>query len=155
MELATDPRTNDQVRSLTGMVYGGSLIVTNRAGTLAAGDSFKLFDAPSYTGRFDSITLPPVPPALAWLTSKLPVDGTVRVITRPTLTPSIAGTGLVLSCTNGPPNEPCYVLTTTNLALPVSAWTRLSTNAFDSTGKLIVTNNIGTDTQRFYMLQVQ
>lgn len=155
MHISKSPVTNSQVRALAGIVYGGTLLVTNTGGALASGDVFKLFDAPGYAAAFEEVILPPVPPELAWLTSKLLVDGTVRVITRPILTPSITGTGLVLSCTNGPPNEPCHVLTTTNLALPVSAWTRLSTNVFDSTGRLVITNNIGTDTQRFYLLQLQ
>ncbi len=155
MQICKAPKTNDQVRALAGITFGGTLVVTNVAGALESGDVFKLFDAPSYAGQFDAVLLPPLPPDLAWLTSKLGADGTLRVINRPTLTATIIGNGIVLACTNGLPNEPCYVLTTTNIMLPLSAWTRLSTNAFDSTGNLSITNNISSEPQRFYTLQLQ
>ncbi|MCS7337276.1 MAG: autotransporter-associated beta strand repeat-containing protein [Verrucomicrobiae bacterium] len=155
IEISKAPRTNDQVRALAGINYGGTLIVTNIAGALAAGDVFKLFDAPNYSGRFNAISLPPLAPELAWLTSKLTLDGTLRVIARPQLTASLTAGGLVLSCTNGPANEPCYVLTSTNLTLPVSAWTRIATNAFDAAGRLTITNAVGAEPQRFYLLQLQ
>ncbi len=155
MQISKPPGTNDQVRALAGITYGGALIISNTGGILTNGDVFKLFDAPSYNGRFDTISLPTLAPELAWLTSKLNTDGTVRVIARPRLSVGITGTGLVLSCTNGPPNEPCYVLTTTNIMLPVSAWTRLATNVFDNNGRMFITNNIDSDAQRFYMLQLQ
>ncbi len=40
--------TNDTIAGLTSVIYGGSLIVTNLAGTLAPGDSFKLFTSTNY-----------------------------------------------------------------------------------------------------------
>lgn len=155
MQISKTPKTNDQIRATAGVVYDGVLVITNLGGALAAGDVFKLFDAPSYTGGFKTILLPPLPHELAWLTTKLSVDGTVRVVTRPQLTASAIGQTLVLICTNGLPNEPCYVLSSTNIAQPITNWTLLSTNAFDSTGKLIITNSIGTEPLRFYLIQLQ
>ena len=48
-----------------------------------------------------------------------------------------------------------YVLTSTNMATPISTWTRLSTNTFAAGGNFSVTNAIVSgDRQRFYLLQL-
>ena len=61
-----------------GITYGGTLTVNNLGGTLAAGDSFKVFNAASYTGTFSQVT--PVPgPGLAWDTTGLNT-GTIKVV---------------------------------------------------------------------------
>jgi hypothetical protein len=80
MQLSKTAGTNDQVRGITTVAYGGTLVVTNLAGTLAAGDSFKLFDAAHYTGAFAAIS--PASPGIGstWDMSYLPVDGTLRVV---------------------------------------------------------------------------
>ena len=82
--------TNNQVRGITTLTYGGTLVVTNYAGTLAAGDSFKLFDASNYVGSFATIS--PATPGIGiwWDASYLPVDGTLRVATAPTNTTRVA-----------------------------------------------------------------
>ena len=79
MHLNKAPMTNDQVRGITTLTYGGTLMVTNLAGTLAAGDNFKLFDAAHYSGSFAAIS--PATPGIGiiWDRSYLPVDGTLRV----------------------------------------------------------------------------
>ena len=70
----------DQVVGLTSLSYGGTLSVTNLAGTFAAGDAFKLFDAASYSGAFAAI-VPTYPGAgLAWNTNTLATDGTLRIV---------------------------------------------------------------------------
>jgi hypothetical protein len=81
--------------------YSGRLVVTNLAGTLAAGDSFKLFSSGSYSGMFTSISLPPLTGNLFW-TNRLAIDGTVAVhsaaSTTPTsITTSVSGNTLQLS----------------------------------------------------------
>jgi hypothetical protein len=84
MQLSKTAGTNDQVRGITTVAYGGTLVVTNLAGTLAAGDSFKLFDAAHYTGAFAAIS--PASPGIGiiWDMSYLPADGTLRVTTSTT-----------------------------------------------------------------------
>jgi hypothetical protein len=71
--------TCDQVIGLTSVSFGGTLALNNQAGAFAPSDAFKLFDARSYTGAFDKIT--PVRPGanMAWDTSTLTTDGTLRV----------------------------------------------------------------------------
>jgi len=55
MELNKQGGTNDRVQGLPSVNYGGTLVVTNIAGTLSAGDSFTLFSAASRSGNFSSI----------------------------------------------------------------------------------------------------
>jgi len=79
MEINAASHTNDLITGMTSVSYGGKLIVTNLSGTLAAGDSFKLFNAASYANSFSSITLPALTGNLLW-TNKLALDGTIAVV---------------------------------------------------------------------------
>jgi autotransporter-associated beta strand protein len=65
------------------LTYGGSLTVTNiSTNALAAGDTFTLFNAPSYAGAFTSFSsLPALPPGLLWNTNNLSVNGTISITT--------------------------------------------------------------------------
>jgi hypothetical protein len=55
---------------LGALTCGGTLIVTNiGVVALAAGDSFKLFNAASYSGAFAKVILPPLPAGLGWNTN--------------------------------------------------------------------------------------
>jgi hypothetical protein len=67
---------------------------------------------------------------------------------------SLAGTNLIISGTGGVTNGSYYLLSSTNLALPLSQWTRLSTNPFDASGGFSVTNSSGTNAGIFYLLQL-
>jgi autotransporter-associated beta strand protein len=99
MELSKTAGTNDVVRGLGSVNYGGVLNVTNLSGTLVGGEAFKLFSAASYNGVFAGIT-PASPGAnLAWNTNTLATDGTLRVINTlaPSLAPAVAGGGLTLA----------------------------------------------------------
>jgi autotransporter-associated beta strand protein len=51
--------TNDLVRGIATLTYGGSLVLSNLGGTLARGDSFQIFGATNYTGSFASISSSP------------------------------------------------------------------------------------------------
>lgn|GEM_PF-6237479 len=78
----------------------------------------------------------------------------------PSLTPPVArpvpginavqltGTNLVVRGTNGAANAAFYVLTSTNVALPLSNWTRLSTNTCDGFGNFVFTNRITAGSQQ-------
>jgi hypothetical protein len=88
MELDKSLGTNDQVRGLSSVVYGGVLALTNLNGTLDATDAFKLFSASSYSGGFASLT-PAIPaPGLAWNTNSLATDGTLRLVQIVNTTPT-------------------------------------------------------------------
>ncbi len=139
MEINKTAGTRDEVVGLTSVTYGGTLQLT-LTGTPQEGDTFKLFDAASYSGAFASIT-PAIPgTGLLWNTGTLATDGTLRVqsgtVSQPTLTSfGVSGTNFVLSGGNGTPFGSYAVLTTTNVALPLGAWDGAISGVFDSSGQ--------------------
>lgn len=161
MELNKSSLTNDVIKPLSTLSLGGTLIVTNLSGTLAAGDSFKLFDGGSVSSSFQTVLLPPLEdPNLIW-TNQLATSGTISVVSlAPTDPPVFSAVGtdgnnLVLSGSNGPANASYYLLTATNLALPMTHWTRIATNLFDVNGAFNLTNPIDPDQpQLFYRLHL-
>ena len=67
----------------------------------------------------------------------------------------MTGSGLVIAGSNGVPNWPYLVLSSTNLAVPAGNWTINATNTFDSSGNFIFTNPMDADVpQLFYMLRL-
>ena len=85
----------DRLNANTTLVYGGSLTVTNIGpNSLAAGMSFKLFNAPAYNnGSFASVTLPALSTGLGW-TNRLGIDGTIAVVATVSPTPFSIGTAV-------------------------------------------------------------
>lgn len=63
--------------------------------------------------------------------------------------------GLDFSITNGSPNVTFYLLSSTNITLPLSSWTRLSTNTFNGTAMHIISNVPSNAPQTYYSLQLQ
>lgn len=153
--------TSDQITGLYGIVYGGTLQLSLSGTALAAGDSIKLFNAGSYHGAFSQIT-PDPGPGLAWDTSTLALDGTLRVKAAPLTPPRIAsatvlgGTNIVLNVTNGVEGAKCYLLSSTNVTLPLSAWARVQTNVFGPGGTITISNTVSpAEPQKFFSLQVE
>jgi hypothetical protein len=68
----------------------------------------------------------------------------------------LGGNGLVLGGSGGSPNGTYYVLVSTNMAAPLSNWTPVLTNQFDSSGNFNFTNGNNTNLpQGFYIIQIQ
>jgi autotransporter-associated beta strand protein len=160
MELNKTALTNDSVNAWQSLTLGGTLIVTNLSGTLAAGDSFKLFDAVGFSGSFNTVILPVLNAGLAW-TNQLSTSGTIAVISTTPASPpvfgsvSAAGNNLVMSGSNGTPNASFYTLAATNVTLPLANWSRVATNQFDANGYFNLTNPVDPATpQLFYRLQL-
>jgi hypothetical protein len=138
------------------------LNLTNLGGTLVSGDSFKLFNAAGYSGGFTNV-LPGIPRVgLGWDTTSLNSNGTLKVKTAPAPpapginAAAMTGASLVMSGTNGVRGGTYYVLTSTNLSLPLASWLRVATNLFDASGDFTCTNSMaGGSPQRFYLLQLQ
>jgi len=80
MDIDKTAAMNDQLTAGNNLNYDGTLNLTTISGTLADGDSFKLFDAATYSGAFTTIEPATPGPQLAWDTSGLTVDGTIRVV---------------------------------------------------------------------------
>ena len=148
----------DSVKVLGSLTVNGTLIVTNLGAIpLVAGNSFKLFDAASYTGTFGTVILPALGAGLAWNTSTLNTSGIISVVSvaPPSLgSISLSETGLTFSSTGGLPGATFYLLGTTNLDLPLGSWTRLLTNQFDATGSFYFTNPVDVPPQNFYRVEV-
>ena len=73
--------SNDRVQGITTLTQGGTLTVSATGDALAAGDSFDLFDATTFTGSFATVNLPVLPVGLAWNTSQLNSAGIIFVET--------------------------------------------------------------------------
>ena len=97
MEISKSPLANDQLRVSDTLTYGGTLVVTNLSGTLAAEDAFQLFSAPSVSGAFDATDLPPLPGGLAWNFNRS--SGVPRVVspTPTSLTAMFSGSAFAVS----------------------------------------------------------
>jgi autotransporter-associated beta strand protein len=161
MNLNPAAATNDVLHGTGSIIYGGQLILTNiSSAPFAAGQSFTLFTASSYSGAFTALS--PIFPGinLAWNTNNL-TRGILSVIASPTPPPKFnlahwSGHNLVLQGANGVPDWPYYVLTTSNLTLPASQWPCVATDYFDASGNFNVTNPVGTNSiQQFYLLELQ
>ena len=158
-EISKASSNNDVAKVFGALTCGGNLVVTETSGyPLAAGDSFKLFDAAGYSGAFANVNLPPLPAGLGWNTNALNTAGTLSVViaTVPVFSPIfISGNDLVFSGSGGVASAGFYLLGSTNLTLPMSNWTRLVTNQFDDQGNFNFTNLIPPDSMpNFYLLQL-
>ena len=71
--------TSDLIRGVSTLTYGGTLTVTASGDALAAGDTFTLFTATSYAEAFTTYNLPALGAGLGWDTSRLAIDGSIRV----------------------------------------------------------------------------
>ena len=139
---------------------GGTLSVTNLAGTLAASDSFKLFTATAYQGAFSSISPATPGSGLAWDLTAL-TNGVLKVMagtgTPPLITSvTVSGTNIFMSGTNntGTGGGTFYVRASTNVALPLIDWTPVATNVFDANGKFNVTNLVNEGPLMFFRIEL-
>jgi autotransporter-associated beta strand protein len=80
LQINKSVQTNDSVNVTGALTCGGTLIVNNLAGNLAAGDSFKFFRAGTFSGNFSTLTLPSLGTGLAWNTNALTTNGILSVV---------------------------------------------------------------------------
>lgn len=148
--------TSDLVTNISTLSISGTLQVNMTGDPLAAGDSFKLLSFTSASGSFASVVPATPGPGLKWVKSALNTSGTlsVGVASRPAITGvATIGGNVVMSGTNGEPGNPYWVLSSTDVSLPIASWTPIATNYFDGSGNFNFTNGAPTDPQRFYVLQ--
>jgi len=159
IELNKAAQTNDVVRGLSVVNYGGTLTVTNLAGTLAIGDSFKIFYATNYSGTFTTLKLPLLGAGQAWNTSAL-TNGILSVVLG-TVAPQfsqmfLSGTNWLMNGSGGAAGYYYSVLTSTNLITPLTNWSLLSTGSFDGGGNFIFSNGLNPlSPQKFYEIQIR
>jgi len=88
-----------------------------------------------------------------WIVS-LPLEGLPDVPVFNSI--QTAGTNLVFQGNNGWPGQNYYLLTSTNLTLPLNQWKTISTNPFTPAGGFNFTNPMLPGTASlFYLLQLQ
>jgi autotransporter-associated beta strand protein len=138
--------TNDSINNLSQITYGGTLKLDVSGGTLSTSDTFKLFSATTYAGAFTKLV--PVFPSigLAWDTSTLAADGTLRVaaggpFTYPTnITAALANAStLELSW---PADHQGWILQTSTNSLgiwPTNRWFSIPTSS--ATNQVFITIN--------------
>jgi autotransporter-associated beta strand protein len=149
--------TNDQVVGISTLTCGGTLVVTN-VGALpfADGNVFKLFDAASYVAGTMAVQPASPGPGLAWDTSKLAMDGTLRVVSLPPA-PVIAGYGKLPDgnfavTVNGENGRFYSLLATTNVAAPLNTWTVIQ-SAIQISSSVVLTDLGATNyPTRFYLI---
>lgn len=150
------PNSDRLVSTLGTINLGGTLVVTNVGPRLHMGDTFDLFDG-ALAGGFTTVSLANY---YTWNTNNLTVDGTISVsgvLPGPSLGEIVIDNGnVILTATNGAPDGMFILLTSTNVALPLTSWTPVSTNNFDSTGVINPPIVLTTDpeaTQQFYLIE--
>lgn len=117
----------------------------------ALGDKWKIANWKSTpSGSFGTLNLPVLPAGLAWDTSSLYSAGTIDIVSGAPTQPanitsvSFSNGSIILTGTNlnGGSSFQYEVLTSTNLTLPLSNWTVLSTNSFNANGTFSYTNAV-------------
>ncbi len=143
---------SDRVAVAGNLVLGGTLNVTN-LGSLSTGTN-TLF---TYTGALSgNLALGTMPAGFKFVLATN-VTGKVNLIAvRPVITTTMMlSTNFILTGTGGLATSNYYVLTSTNLVLPLPGWARLVTNLFGSGGSFAFTNGVSSgNPQTFYQIQI-
>ena len=92
-----------------------------------------------------NFTAPAMVDQIAFTKGIPPTISTIRTV----------GKLFIFSGTNGSAGETFYVLSTTNLALPLADWTRESTNTFSGSNFSVVHTISASGPPKFYSLQLQ
>ena len=148
MTISKQPRTNSQIRVFGNLALAGLLVIDVELGTngFVSGEQFQLFSAGSYSGAFSQI-LPNTPaPGFVWDATQLNNSGVLRVVATqlPQLgPPRLNGNTLQFSGNGGmvsAPGDTYYILSSTNVALPIPQWNRVSTGQLDANRNFLFTD---------------
>lgn len=128
---------SDQLALSTGVLnYGGILVVSNTGMALQGGEVFNIFNAPAYSGSFNTTNLPPLSAGLNWYVDRLTLDGSIRVNRAPTAstdafsaTPAIALQIPISSLLTNDADVDADALSVSSVTLTTSNGITLTTNA--------------------------
>jgi autotransporter-associated beta strand protein len=101
MEIDRANGTNDALRGISTLTYGGTLTVSSLGGTNALGDAYRLFSATTYSVSHFAVTnLPALGSGLRWAWN--PANGTLSVVAGTATTPTnisyqVSGSTLTLT----------------------------------------------------------
>jgi autotransporter-associated beta strand protein len=148
--------SSDTIQGTSTLTYGGTLELSLTGEPLANGDVIDLFGFGVASGAFASI-LPATPgPGLIWDTSALTADGTLKVVAATQFefaSVTVLGSDLVFNGGGGQASAEYRVLTSTDLAVPVTNWEPVATNLFDANGNFNFSLPLNPATaHRFYIL---
>jgi fibronectin-binding autotransporter adhesin len=157
--LSKNPIASDLVTIGGTLTLNGTLDVVNVSPEfLAAGDSFQLFSATTFSGNFATVNLPALDTGLAWNTSTLRTNGIISVVavTPPVLDNlTLTGSNLTFSASGSVPGGTFWLLASPDLALPLANWTHVTTNTFDGNGSFNFSNALAPgSTQQFYRVVI-
>ncbi len=141
------------------LTYAGTLTVTTTGDSLADGNSIPLFSSPAYAGGFTSVT-PPSQSGLTANTSQLTggTGGNISYSTGGTSQPTISsvhldGSGnLIISGINGTASGTYSVLTSTNVAAPLSTWVTNMTGTFSGNSGFTNSVPISSSTRQSFFI---
>jgi hypothetical protein len=136
MDLDPISGTNDTIKGLASITYGGTLDVGHFATSgYTLTNTFKLFYANSYSGSFDAINPLTAGGQYGWDTSTLAVDGTLRIMPAKPRVNSvvISGGSLQISGVAGPSGAAYDVLASNELT-PVATWPVIQSSSFNADG---------------------
>jgi len=145
--------TNSPVIVGNAALAGAFNVTLNNGYVPANGTTFDVLSYGSFTGSFSSLGLPA---AVSWQSnygvtnfslvagtgSGSPHFGIVKLL----------GTNLIFDGTGGEAGSNYVILASTNLALPLTEWTALLTNAFDGTGQFQYTNTASPANRQEYFI---
>jgi autotransporter-associated beta strand protein len=138
-----------QLNVTNGGGFGpGAYTLFTCSGAMTASENLTVSSAPAgYNYHFDTAVPSRVKLVVVDPLAPPPAFGTI----------SFSGTALTMTGTGGVPNANFCLLTSTNLSLQATNWTRLLTNQFDSGGNFSITlSNIAPNqANSFYRLQSQ
>ena len=105
------------------------------------GTTFNVISYGSFTGNFISLGLPS---AVSWQPNYGSTNFTlVAGSPKPQFgTFNLSGTNLIFSGIGGPPGSNYIILASTNLTLPLTNWSALTTNTFDGSGQFNYSNHV-------------
>ena len=160
LDRTSSPNSDQLVSSTAGVINyaNGTLVVTNVGGRLQVGDTFKLFSAPSLLNTFGNVSLPNY---YTWRTNLAVGTITVAGIVPPPAISSVdysqfANGTITLYATNGLQSGALTLLSTTNLTLPLSDWTLVTTGNFDGSGDYNTAITVDpTAPAQFFLLEAQ
>jgi autotransporter-associated beta strand protein len=147
---------SDSVNVANDLTFGGTLNLTNLSG-FGVG-AYTLF---TYGGSLSlgTVTLGAKPAGYNYSINTA-TPGQVKLVVAPTTPPTfgnllVSGNNFMMSGGSGVPLGNYYVISSTNLDLPLANWTRLLTNQFDAAGNFSLTNLLNPELpQGFYRLQL-
>jgi hypothetical protein len=118
----------------------------------AFGTSFSVVSYGSLSSSFTGFNYPGLPSADVWQ----PTYGSTALTLQLQADVAFVSSGKsVATRVDGLPGRKAILLTSTNIAVPLANWTPLSTNTFDITGYLSLTNNlVPTEPQRFFIFKL-